>query len=132
MNKAIGFIGLGVMGFPMAGHLANDYKNIAVFNRTKKKSEDWNKKFSGIVCKSSEEVARVSDVIIICVGNDKDVKDIISGDNGILNDLKPGSIIIDHTTTSADLSKEINTLLNPKKVFYLDAPASPPETGASK
>ena len=124
MNKAIGFIGLGVMGFPMAGHLANHYKNIAVFNRTKKKSEDWNKKFSGMVCKSPEEVARVSDVIVICVGDDKDVKDIILGDNGIINNLKPGSIIIDHTTTSADLSKEINNLLSPKKVFYLDAPVS--------
>ena len=131
MNKAIGFIGLGVMGFPMAGHLANHYKNIAVFNRTKKKSEDWNKKFNGMVCKSPEEVSRVSDVIVICVGDDKDVKDIILGDNGIMNNLKPGSIIIDHTTTSADLSKEINNLLCPKKVFYLDAPVSGGEAGAN-
>ena len=131
MNKAIGFIGLGVMGFPMAGHLTNHYKNIAVFNRTKKKSEEWNKKFSGITCKSPGEVARVSDVIIICVGDDKDVKDVIFGDNGIINNLKPGSIIIDHTTTSADLSKEINKLLNPKKVFYLDAPVSGGEAGAN-
>ena len=131
MNKAIGFIGLGVMGFPMAGHLTNHYKNIAVFNRTKKKSEEWNKKFSGIVCKSPGEVARVSDVIIICVGDDKDVKDVIFGDNGIINNLKSGSIIIDHTTTSAGLSKEINKLLNPKKVFYLDAPVSGGEAGAN-
>ena len=131
MNKAIGFIGLGVMGFPMAGHLANHYKNIAVFNRTKKKSEDWNKKFNGMICKSPEEVARVSDVIVICVGDDKDVKDIILSDNGIMNNLKPGSIIIDHTTTSADLSKEINNLLCPKKVFYLDAPVSGGEAGAN-
>tara|TARA_B100001142_G_scaffold109063_2_gene111072 strand:- start:1152 stop:2027 length:876 start_codon:yes stop_codon:yes gene_type:complete len=131
MNKAIGFIGLGVMGFPMAGHLANQNGNISVFNRTYKKSEAWNKEFSGTICKSPSEIAELSDVIMICVGNDKDVRNVISGDDGIIKKLKPGSIIVDHTTTSAELSKEINGLLNSKKAFYIDAPVSGGESGAN-
>ena len=131
MNKAIGFIGLGVMGFHMAGHLANNNGNISVFNRTYKKSEAWNKEYNGTICKSPSEIAQLSDVIMICVGNDIDVRNVISGDDGIIKKIKPGSIIVDHTTTSAELSKEINGLLNSKKAFYIDAPVSGGEPGAN-
>lgn len=130
MNKAIGFIGLGVMGFPMAGHLSNNNKNISVFNRTKEKSEIWNSKFNGIICNSPEEVAKLSDVIMICIGNDNDVKDVIFGESGMINHLREGSILVDHTTTSAELSREMNELLNPKNIFYIDAPVSGGEAGA--
>jgi 3-hydroxyisobutyrate dehydrogenase-like beta-hydroxyacid dehydrogenase len=130
MKKALGFIGLGVMGFPMAGYLANQNNNISVFNRTAKKSEAWIKKYNGTICNSPAEVAKLSDVIMICIGDDNDVRNIIAGENGMINNLKPESIIVDHTTTSADLSKEMNKLLNPKDVFYIDAPVSGGEAGA--
>ena len=130
MKKALGFIGLGVMGFPMAGYLANQNKNISVFNRTAKKSEAWIKKYNGTICNSPAEVAKLSDVIMICIGDDNDVRNVIAGEDGMINNLKPESIIVDHTTTSADLSKEMNKLLNPKDVFYIDAPVSGGEAGA--
>ena len=130
MSKALGFIGLGVMGFPMAGHLANQTNNISVFNRTVEKSKTWNTKYQGVICNSPAELAKLSDVIMICIGNDNDVRDVISGREGVINYLKEGSIIVDHTTTSSELSKEMNELLNPKDIFYIDAPVSGGEAGA--
>ena len=130
MSKALGFIGLGVMGFPMAGHLANQNNNISVFNRTLEKSKTWNTKYQGVICNSPAELAKLSDVIMICIGNDNDVRDVISGKDGMINYLKQGSIIVDHTTTSSDLSIEMNELLNPNDIFYIDAPVSGGEAGA--
>ena len=130
MSKALGFIGLGVMGFPMAGHLANQTNNISVFNRTLEKSKTWNTKYQGVICNSPAELAKLSDVIMICIGNDNDVRDVISGRDGVINYLKKGSIIVDHTTTSSELSMEMNELLNSKDIFYIDAPVSGGEAGA--
>ena len=130
MSKALGFIGLGVMGFPMAGHLANQNNNISVFNRTLEKSKTWNTKYQGVICNSPAELAKLSDVIMICIGNDNDVRDVISGRDGVIDYLKKGSIIVDHTTTSSELSMEINELLNSKDIFYIDAPVSGGEAGA--
>ncbi len=129
MTKAIGFIGLGVMGFHMAGHLSK-HNQIAVFNRTKKKSEIWSAKYNGKICSSPADLAKISDVIILCVGNDGDVRDIVTGYQGLLKNLKPGSIIVDHTTTSAKLAKEIYELLDSNGIFYIDAPVSGGEVGA--
>ena len=129
MTKAIGFIGLGVMGFHMAGHLSK-HNQIAVFNRTKKKSEIWSAKYNGKICSSPADLAKTSDVIILCVGNDGDVRDIVTGYQGLLENLKPGSIIVDHTTTSAKLAKEIYELLDSNDIFYIDAPVSGGEVGA--
>ena len=130
MSKAIGFIGLGVMGSPMAGHLANLNNNISVFNRTVEKSKTWNTKYKGVICGSPAELATMSDVIMICIGNDTEVRDVISGKDGMINYLKKGSIIVDHTTTSSELAVEMNALLNPKDIFYIDAPVSGGEVGA--
>ena len=129
MTKAIGFIGLGVMGFHMAGHLSK-HNHIAVFNRTKKKSEIWSAKYNGKICNSPADLAKISDVIILCVGNDDDVRDIVTGYQGLLENIKPGSIIVDHTTTSAKLAKEIYELLDSNDIFYIDAPVSGGEVGA--
>ena len=129
MTKAIGFIGLGVMGFHMAGHLSK-HNQIAVFNRTKKKSEIWSAKYNGKICSSPADLAKISDVIILCVGNDDDVRDIVTGYQGLLENIKPGSIIVDHTTTSAKLAKEIYELLDSNDIFYIDAPVSGGEVGA--
>ncbi len=129
MTKAIGFIGLGVMGFPMAGHLSQ-HNRIAVFNRTKKKSEIWSTKHKGTICSSPADLAKISDVIILCVCNDNDVRDIVTGHQGLLNNLKPGTIVVDHTTTSAKLAKEMYELLDSNNVSYIDAPVSGGEVGA--
>ena len=129
MTKAIGFIGLGVMGFPMAGHLSKKYQ-VSVFNRSIEKTNNWVKKHDGIASDSLKEIALKSEVLILCVGNDDDVRNIVCGKNGILDYAKPGTIIIDHTTTSSDLPIELNKLLNEKNINFIDAPISGGEAGA--
>ena len=130
MQKTLGFIGLGVMGFPMAGHLATKGYKVSVFNRTLRKSQDWIKKYNGTLCESLSQLAESSEVIFLCVGNYVDVKNIINGDDGIINYLKPGTILIDHTTTSAELPIELNKSLHLNKVSFLDAPVSGGQAGA--
>ncbi len=129
MNKTIGFIGLGVMGFPMAGHLSKIFE-VSVFNRSHSKSEKWKKNFSGTSYNSIKEISSNSEILILCVGNDKDVKEIICGQDGAIDFLKPGSIIVDHTTTSSDLAIELSSLLKPKKISFIDAPISGGQSGA--
>ena len=129
MNKTIGFIGLGVMGFPMAGHLSKIFE-VSVFNRSHSKSEKWKKNFSGTSYNSIKEISSNSEILILCVGNDKDVKEIICGKDGAIDFLKPGSIIIDHTTTSSELAIELSSLLKPKKISFIDAPISGGQSGA--
>ena len=129
MIKAIGFIGLGVMGFPMAGHLSKKYQ-VSVFNRSIEKSHNWVKKHDGIVSDSLKDITLKSEVLILCVGNDDDVRNIVCEKNGILDYVKPGTIIIDHTTTSSELPIELNRLLNAKNVYFIDAPISGGEAGA--
>ena len=129
MNK-IGFIGLGVMGAPMAGHLSKNNFQVSVFNRTNEKSIIWKSRNEGKVCNSPNELAISSECIVLCVGKDEDVKDIINGKSGIIDALNPGSVIIDHTTTSAELAKEMNEVLLSKDCFFVDAPISGGQLGA--
>ena len=129
MNK-IGFIGLGVMGSPMAGHLSRNNFKVSVFNRTNEKSIIWKSRHEGRVCDSLNDLASSSECIIVCARNDEDVKDIINGKSGIIDALNPGSIIVDHTTTSAELAKEMNEVLLLKDCFFVDAPISGGQLGA--
>ena len=129
MNK-IGFIGLGVMGASMAGHLSRNNFEVSVFNRTNEKSIIWKSRNKGKVCNSPNELAISSECIVLCVGKDEDVKDIINGKSGIIDALNPGSVIIDHTTTSAELAKEMNEVLLSKDCFFVDAPISGGQLGA--
>jgi 3-hydroxyisobutyrate dehydrogenase-like beta-hydroxyacid dehydrogenase len=129
MNK-IGFIGLGVMGAPMAGHLSRNNFEVSVFNRTNEKSIIWKSRHEGRVCDSLNDLASSSEYIIVCARNDEDVKDIINGKSGIIDSLNPGSIIVDHTTTSAELAKEMNEVLLLKDCFFVDAPISGGQLGA--
>ena len=129
MNK-IGFIGLGVMGAPMAGHLSRNNFEVSVFNRTNEKSIIWKSRHEGRVCDSLNDLASSSECIIVCARKDEDVKDIINGKSGIIDSLNPGSIIVDHTTTSAELAKEMNEVLLLKDCFFVDAPISGGQLGA--
>ena len=126
----VGFIGLGVMGFPMAGHLQSIRHDLIVFNRSEEKSIKWIESFGGKSLKNLEDVAESSDVIILCIGKDDDVRNVIGGKEGLINKLKPGAIIVDHTTTSSDLPIEMNNLLNPLGVQFIDAPISGGQAGA--
>ena len=127
-----GFIGMGVMGFPMAGHLSLNGFDVCIFNRSQEKASNWVTQFNGIMCNSPSDMASQCDIIILCVGKDEDVKDVICGENGILKSIKPGTIIIDHTTTSATLSKDMNQILQDKKAYFLDAPISGGQAGAEE
>ena len=129
MNK-IGFIGLGVMGYPMAGHLSNEFRDICIFNRSQEKVIKWLSQYSGKAFDTPEELSSQCNVIALCVGRDEDVREMMSGKKGILNSVSPGTIIIDHTTTSATLSKEMNELARQKGVIFLDAPISGGQAGA--
>ena len=124
----IGFIGLGIMGGPMASHLSNNGYNLSVFNRSKEKLEKWlieNSKAK--VCWSLKDIAINSEIIILCVGNDQDVRKIIGE---VLDWIVPGTIVIDHTTTSANLPKDMNQILVEKESYFIDAPVSGGEAGA--
>ena len=126
----VSFIGLGVMGFPMAGHLQSSSHDLIVFNRSEEKSIKWIESFGGKSLKNLEDVAESSDVIILCIGKDEDVRNVIGGKEGLINKLKPGAIIVDHTTTSANLPIEMNNLLNPLGIQFIDAPISGGQAGA--
>ena len=126
----IGFIGLGIMGGSMASHIIKNGYNLSVFNRSKEKSEKWiiqNTKAK--VCFSIEDVATDRDIIILCVGNDNDVRHIV---NEIKTLIKPGTVVIDHTTTSAKLAKEMNNILVKQGSYFLDAPVTGGEVGAQQ
>ena len=126
----VGFIGLGVMGGPMASHIINNGFNLSVFNRTKEKSEKWlTENTKAKVCYSIKDLATDRDVIILCVGNDNDVRQII---DEIKTLIKPGTVVIDHTTTSAKLAKEMNNILVKQGSYFLDAPVSGGEAGAQQ
>ena len=125
----IGFIGLGTMGFPIAGHISESYKT-SVFNRTLKKSQKWTSQFKGEICESIQNLTHKSDVILLCLSEDKDIEEIVLGDEGVLKHLKQGTIVIDHSTTSVDTATAISNYLSKKDSFYLDAPVSGGEAGA--
>ena len=108
MNCKVSFIGLGVMGYPMAGYISKAGHNVTVFNRTKSKAEKWIKQYKGEIAETPEDAARDSDFIFTCVGNDEDLKEVTIGSKGIFNSIKKGSIYIDNTTASASIARELD------------------------
>ncbi len=130
--KNIGFIGLGVMGSPMAGHISKAGYSLKVFNRTRKKSELWSEEYSGQVTISPAELAEGCDMVFLCVGNNQDVEEIVQGKNGVLEGLKAGGIIVDHTTTSSVLARTMSVSSSKKGISFIDAPVSGGEIGAKE
>ena len=127
-----GFIGLGVMGSPIAGHIKKAGYEVTVFNRSEKKATAWQKLYGGEIANSPAELAENCDMVFLCVGNDEDVEEIITGKGGVLESMGPGGIIIDHTTTSAVLAKKIAIKSLEKEIFFIDAPVSGGEVGAKQ
>ena len=129
----VSFIGLGVMGFPMAGHLIskNNKLKIKVYNRSIEKSKNWVSRYNGIITNSPAEAAIGSDIVFMCVGNDNDVEEVVKGEDGILSSISENSIIVDHTTASAKLAIKLNFFCKKiKNVGFIDAPVSGGQAGA--
>src|SRR5210317_1082942 len=116
MSLNVAFIGLGVMGFPMAGHLANAGHSVTVFNRTPTKAVTWKERYGGNVALTPAEAAAGADFIFTCVGNDDDLRAVLAGDDGAFQTAKPGAILVDNTTTSASVARELSALANDKGV----------------
>ena len=130
--KKITFIGLGVMGFPMAGHLSKEGHNVTVYNRSEEKSKLWIKEYAGIYSNSLKEAVTDSDVVFSCVGNDPDLRSITLGTNKAFSAMKAGSVFVDHTTTSSDIAVELFEKAKEYNINFLDAPVSGGEVGAVK
>jgi 3-hydroxyisobutyrate dehydrogenase len=136
MTINIAFLGLGAMGYPMAGHLANNDFAVTVYNRTASVAEKWLTEYVGKSAVTPADAVKKADIVITCVGNDKDVRSLYCGDDqqndSIFSALKANSILIDHTTTSAELACELALIADQHQAYFLDAPVSGGQVGAEK
>lgn len=124
------FIGLGVMGYPMAAYMAKNGQTVSVYNRTQSKAENWVKNHGGHLGISPAKAAIDADVVCVCVGNDNDLRSVVFGDEGVLAGMKKGAILVDHTTASADVAREIAKAADVLGIGFLDAPLSGGQLGA--
>ena len=126
----VAFIGLGTMGFPMAGHLACEGHEVCVYNRSPAKVELWCDEFGGDGAATPREAARGAELVMTCVGNDDDLRAVVLGADGALAGMAPGSILIDHTSASAGIARELALLAAERELGFLDAPVSGGQAGA--
>ena len=129
-SKKVAFIGLGVMGYPMAGHLRSAGHDVSVYNRTQSKAESWASEHGGTAHASPRAAADGCDLVFVCVGNDDDVRSVVLGDDGALAGMSAGATLVDHTTASADLARELAETCAAVDVGFLDAPVSGGQAGA--
>ena len=131
MSKAkVSFIGLGVMGYPMAGHLASNGFDVCVYNRTTEKAEKWVEQHGGSFAETPKLAAENADFVFCCVGNDDDLRSVTNGDNGAFHGIQAGAVFIDHTTASANIARELYAEAKSKGFDFLDAPVSGGQAGA--
>ena len=132
--RKVAFLGLGVMGWPMAGHLALAGHTVTVFNRTAAKAQAWVQAFAATGrahhASTPREAAQGADIVLMCVGNDDDVRSVVLGPDGALAGMQSGSILIDHTTASAQLARELYATVQQQGVAFVDAPVSGGQAGA--
>ena len=126
----VAFIGLGVMGYPMAGHVKAAGMEVCVFNRTPEKAKSWCEEFSGTSANTPAKAAEGCDIVLVCVGNDDDVRQVVMGGDGVLAGMKEGAILVDHTTASAALARELDEEARSQGKKFLDAPVSGGQAGA--
>lgn len=129
MSK-VAFIGLGVMGFPMAGHLARAGHDVTVYNRTSAKAEAWVNAYGGAFATTPEEAAHGAEIVFACVGNDDDLRQVTVGDAGAFHGMSEGTIFVDHTTASAIVARELHEVAQARGVSFIDAPVSGGQAGA--
>ncbi|MFO1167503.1 MAG: NAD(P)-dependent oxidoreductase [Rhodoblastus sp.] len=127
----VAFLGLGVMGFPMAGHLKTKGGcDVVVYNRSAAKAKAWVEKFGGASAPTPREAAKDCDIVFACVGNDDDLRSVVLGENGALAGMKKGSIFVDHTTASAEVARELHAAAAKLGIGFIDAPVSGGQAGA--
>ena len=126
----VSFLGLGVMGFPMAGHLAEAGHEVTVYNRTAAKAEAWAKTHGGGAAKTPREAAKGQDFVFCCVGNDQDLRSVTTGEEGAFHAMKKGALFVDHTTASAEVARELAALADESGFGFVDAPVSGGQAGA--
>lgn len=129
-TKKVAFLGMGVMGFPMAGHLAAKGYDVVVYNRTAGKAESWVAKHGGSSALTPREAAKDRHIVFACVGNDNDVRDVVIGTDGAFSGMGEGAIFVDHTTASANLALELDKIAKTSGIGFLDAPVSGGQAGA--
>ena len=130
MSMKVAFIGLGVMGYPMAGHLANAGHSVTVYNRTTAKAQKWVSEYQGEYSETPSEAAKGADIVFMCVGNDDDLRSVVYGEHGVLASMHEGSYLVDHTTTSAEVAREVGAQAKLQGIAFLDAPVSGGQAGA--
>ena len=126
------FIGLGNMGYPMAGHLVNAGHDVHVYNRTKAKSEKWATEYEGTAHETASSAAENCDFVFTCVGNDENVQEVLNGPTGAIDSLNEGAVIVDHTTASVTLAKELANTCAERNIGFIDAPISGGQSGAEQ
>jgi 2-hydroxy-3-oxopropionate reductase len=126
----VAFIGLGVMGFPMAGHLVKQGHDVTVYNRTGAKATQWVEQYGGKKADTPKDAALGQDIVFTCVGNDDDLRQVVLGELGVVHGMHTGAILVDHTTASADVAREIAAHIKPLNIAFLDAPVSGGQAGA--
>ena len=124
------FIGLGVMGYPMAGHLAAAGHDVTVYNRTSAKAEQWVGEHGGVAAPTPAAAAAGREFVFLCVGDDPDVRAVTTGEGGVLETMAAGTVLVDHTTASADVAREVHAAAGEKGVGFIDAPISGGQAGA--
>ncbi|MGO2011364.1 MAG: NAD(P)-dependent oxidoreductase [Pseudoalteromonas sp.] len=130
MSIKVAFIGLGVMGYPMAGHLATAGYQVCVYNRTTAKAKKWAEKYNGSVATTPASAAENAEIVFMCVGNDDDLRSVVYGGDGVLAGMDEGTILVDHTTTSAEVAREVSAKAAELGVAFIDAPVSGGQAGA--
>jgi 3-hydroxyisobutyrate dehydrogenase len=127
----VAFLGLGVMGYPMAGHLKKKGgHDVTVYNRSAAKAQQWVAEFGGKAAATPREAASGAELVLMCLGNDNDVRSVVYGDNGALAGMKAGTVLVDHTTASADLARELHAKCKAAGIGFVDAPVSGGQAGA--
>ncbi len=126
----VAFLGLGVMGYPMAGHLASAGHKVTVYNRTPQKAEAWVAEFGGARAATPEEAAQQADIVFCCVGNDDDLRSVVLGEHGALAGMRSDTVFVDHTTASANVARELYQVAAKQGVRFIDAPVSGGQGGA--
>jgi 3-hydroxyisobutyrate dehydrogenase len=128
--KTVAFLGLGVMGLPMAGHLARAGHQVTVYNRTAAKAQDWAKEFGGKAAATPREAAAGAQIVFACVGNDDDLRSVVLGDDGAFAGMDKGAVFVDHTTASAEVARELYAEARRLGLQFIDAPVSGGQAGA--
>jgi len=128
--RTVAFLGLGVMGGPMAGHLAKAGHRVTVFNRTAGKADAWVAEFGGRAARTPREAVAGAELVFCCVGNDDDLRSVVLGDDGAFTGMAPGAILVDHTTASADVARELHGVAAARGLHFVDAPVSGGQAGA--